>query len=242
MTAVATANAPVAPTFPRVGDIRLHETCVMAWEDQVDDRAMRAVLGSVVARMRDHRGFDVIVDPKVLKDYPSLAKDHFYARKGDLEANVERSGRTLKVEFFQNVQNVDNANGGQYCFDKYGKMPRTMQMQCVVEMRHLLLKFRELGYEFDKPAFAREPSLLEVERAMERKPWRFDLTAFNNSWGSDRFERDETGWPVPKEYRSWPCTDADGREVRNGDMRYLRVDGYLVYGVARPGVVKGGRP
>jgi len=97
VTAVATvAKREVTPIFPRVGAIRMYETHVMLWEEQVDDRAMHAVPLSVVGRMR-FRGFKVMLDPRVAKDHPLISRNYYYARKGDLEAAVEVCGHSCEA-------------------------------------------------------------------------------------------------------------------------------------------------
>lgn len=241
------ASAPTtARTFPRTGAIRVHETWVQAWEETVDDRGMRLVLRSVIERLR-FRGFRVVRDPEVAERYPRLSPDRWLARLGDLQAEVERTGRILKVEFFQDVVNIDNVNGGRYCFGKFERMPRTMQLRCVVEVAAIVRKLQELGYTPEQvhgsPPLPEAFTLLDVKHTMVGRYPLGSLEGFNARWNSEyerktgthRFDRDETGWPSEKEIsRGWSGGDRDGTPVRNGDVVYLRLDGRLARGVARP--------
>ena len=238
-TATVTAEKSARRTFPREGALLLNDTTVGAWEEQLAPDKMRPVLRSVLARLRS-RGHAVSRCPETAANHPALSADTWIGRLGDLESKTWLRGRVLELTFFQNVANVENRNGGQYDFHRFRKMPRTIQIQCVVEMSAVLTKLRELGYGFLRPAFTEPLSMLAVRDAMAA-PLRWgSLEDFNAHWDSDsdrkhgthRFERDETGWPTAEAIGHH--LDRDGAPIRNGEMRYIRQDGRLLRGVVRP--------
>jgi hypothetical protein len=118
---------------------------------------MKLVLRGVLARLAK-RGFTVERDPWTLERWPSLADKNWSGRKGDLEFIAQTMGRTVTVEFFQNV-NVDNPNGGRYDFDKFKRMPRHMRLPCVVEMASVVQKLLDYGYVLKKQNATGEPLL-----------------------------------------------------------------------------------
>ncbi len=216
--------------YERRGVVRVHNTHVGIWEEHVDNAGMAFVRDQMLGRLR-FRGWKLQRDPKVLKQYPTLADDHWVGRKGDLECEVERRGRSTKVEFFQNL-NVSNTKGGRYDFRKLAMMTaasRALRSMCIVELAHVLRKAVELGYTATKVDPA---NLLSVRDAMEERKPAEPLARFNESWGADRFRRDETGWPAASEFDGYGNRDRDGLPVRNGETRFFRRNGYLMRGVA----------
>ncbi|WP_146653968.1 hypothetical protein [Labilithrix luteola] len=189
---------------------------------------------SVLARLRDHRGFRVHQDQNVNK---RIRRCYYVGRKGDLEFHAEAVGRTFKIEFFQNV-NVENRNGGRYDFDKFARMPRTMQLACAVEMSHVLRKLLELGYvlEGTRQGITSAELLPVLRHAQGRTDEGDPLATFNRGWGEDRFERDQSGWPTATSVNSgYGGKDRDGRPLVSGETMYCRRGGRLFRGVARPG-------
>ena len=238
LTTEHVAQPTTRPTFPREGALVVHDTQIFAREENVDKNGMHAVLRSMLARLRS-RGHVMQRCPQTAKNHPSLAPDTWVGRLGDLECLVEVRGRLLEAAFFQNVANVTNQYGGRYDLGKYRRMPRTIRLQCVVEMTAVLNKLRELGYAFESPSFAEPMSMLAVRDAAEPPKRWGTLDDFNSHWdsewdrkrGTHRFERDETGWPTAKEIGHH--LDRDRVPVRNGELRYFRDRGRLVRGIVR---------
>lgn len=234
-TATLDAPAVARHTFPREGTFRLHDTGLFATEETVDKSGMLEVLHSVVGRLT-FRGWRVTRDPDVEAHYKSLGPDHRYARKGDLELKIAVRGRCFEAQFFQNL-NVENRNGGQYDFQKYARMPRTMQLLCIVEVRALVVKLQELGYRLEN---VRSDGLLDIREALVGRSRWGALDDFDQAWdgeferktGRHRFERDATGWPTAKEIGTH--VDRDGVPIVNGEVRYVRHNGRLMRGVVRP--------
>ena len=222
----------------RSGSIVIYQTSINVWEEEVEEPgirlAMRGVLGHMVGR-----GYVAERDPATERHYPTLSGTRWLARKGELRAIAEQGGRHFKIEFYQELH-VDNPNGGRYDFDKFNRMHRTMQLECVVEVAAVCRKLRALGYSHSKPAIGTDPSLLAIRDAI-CPPCRWGtLDNFNAQWnfesdwkrGVHRFERDETGWPSAK--ATGHHRDRDGVPIVNGDVRYIRQRGRLARGVVHP--------
>jgi hypothetical protein len=225
---------------PFRGTINFFDTHIGAWEENVDELAIRQRFRSVIARLRDHRGFRFSQDQSV----PKLIRSRYYlGRKGDLELHAECVGRTFKIEFFQNL-NVENRNGGRYDYGKFQRMPRTMQLACVVEMSHVLRKLIELGYVLEgRRQGITSAALLPVLRHAQGRTDEGDpLAEFNRGWNFEsdwdrggRFERDASGWPTLASVScGLPAVDRDGKQIASGETRYCRQRGRMFRGVVRP--------
>lgn len=223
----------------REGTLNLFDTHIGVWEEPGGPvmprspvetamlRGMRALLGVLV-----QRGWHVGKDPRVVRDFPSLAESHYYARKGDLELVAEHNGRHTKYELFQNVANVENRNGGRYDFRKFERMPPRLRLECLVAMTTIVRWLLGKGYVFNDRVFVRdgEPLVVTLRRAAsDREEGLTPLERFNRHWQKGRFERDESGWPVRREYASCASygIDGTGRPLSPGDTRYAYVQGRL---------------
>ena len=224
------ARATAAPdVFPRCGEIRVHDTSISVWEEHVDGPAMQAVFSALRRHLR-RRGFVLAKIKRIAKCIRDNYRD---GRKGDLEVYAETAGRTAKVEFFQNVANVDNPNGGRYDFDKLTRMPRVLRLRCAVEMAATIRFLVSLGYALGKDL--REPLAMSVLRIGERRVEEglTPLERFNRGWGADRFKRGADGWPVESERDAY-YRDQDGRRPEPGDVRCLYHLGRLIRGTVYP--------
>lgn len=222
-------------TFPRTGGIHFHDTNVSFWEEIPNGTERETVFRGVqtaFGRLLDHlrsRGFTVEPDRKVDK---VIRRWYWIGRKGHLEFHAQTSGRTAEVEFFQSLA-FENPNGGRYDFDKFRKLPRFLRLRCAVEMIHLIRAMQGLGYTFGQRSDLHEPLARAVLRKAERREEEglSPLERFNRSWGADRFERGDDGWPTAREIQSCNRRDRDGALLSNGDVRYFRHhDGRLVRG------------
>jgi hypothetical protein len=226
---------------PREGEYRVRETYVDVWEDHCNaaiETAMIAVMQGLL-RVLHTRGFTVERHPRVLNG-PSciIANDYWYARRGDLEVNVEHTGRVVKAEFYQNL-NRDNQNGGEYDYNKLSRMPKTMQMACIVEMAELVRRLKLHGYT-PRPGteLAKEgPLLLRVRDAAhlvaERPTDPLAYSQKHNSWKNTPV--DEQGFLAKSQYAHWSYRDRDGAELHAGDTRYFYEGGHLMRGLVYPG-------
>lgn len=221
----------------RTGRITIHSTTVSAWEEHYVDDTMRSSLAALIVFLRK-RGFTAQMDPNTVKNYPSIARGHWLVCKGDLQASIKLCGRHLSAEFFQEI-NVSNPNGGRYDFDKFHRMPRTMQLMCIVEVTAIVRKLESIGYTFQrKNGDVVALDMLGVRDAMNPPNRRGTLEEFNDRWNfpgdwkrGGRFECDETGWPTAKAIGTHK--DKNGVVIRNGDVRYLYRHGNLMRGVVR---------
>ena len=214
-----TAPPPFPLVLPRVGDIRLHDTQVAVWEDNREFDSMQEVFRQLVEHLRG-RGFAMERDPHTVKHYACIADWHYLGRKGDLEVDAQTSGRTAKVEFFQNL-NIENPNGGRYDFKKLGRMPRTMRLQCIVEMVNAILFLETLGYKVEPKDLGAGPRLRAVLQQAEgnREANLSPLERYNaRTWPDKR----RAAWHTPEELGpAYTRTDKDGRLLCNGDVRYF---------------------
>ena len=196
-------TAPSAVPAAR-GTINFFETHIGAWDKDVDTAAMTRRLRAVLGHLA-RRGFRVEHDPDVKS---CIAPSYYVGHKGALEFAAHASGRMFQIEFFQNVANVDNRNGGRYCFRKFERMPRSMQLGCAVEMSHVLRKLLSLGYvlEGQRQGITSTDLLSVLRHAQGRTDEGDPLAAFDRRWNFEsdwqrggRFERDASGWPAAKE-------------------------------------------
>lgn len=226
-----------------IGTINFFGTHIGAWEETTTREFVAPGVyerfRATLARLRDHRGFRVHQDTSVHK---LIRRGHYLGRKGDLEFHAEAHGRTFAIEFFQNV-NIKNRNGGRYDFDKFERMPRTMQLACAVEMSHVLRKLIELGYvlEGTRQGITSAGLLPVLRHAQGRTDEGDPLMQFNRSWNFEsdwkrggRFDRDESGWPTVKAVCCGVPKDRDGQLLVSGETMYCRRKGGLFRGVARP--------
>jgi hypothetical protein len=217
----------------RTGTINLFDTHFGIWEEGPEDRklwdAFCAGLMHVFSALRGHlykRGWTLQKDGGVHK---VIRDGHYVGRKGDLEAVVQCSGRTFKVEFFQNV-NIKNRNGGRYDFDKYEKAPPRLQRQMWAEMVALTKWALSVGYCFESkehrgrvPIDVLRPIELQIRDRMQTQVQYGNdpLDYFNRTWEVDRFKRGADGWPLDSEIGSYNRKDRDGALMLNGDIRYF---------------------
>lgn len=215
----------------RNGKLHLHDTTISIWENHVDEKQMhRAVYGPLVKFLRS-RGFRMCRDPHTVKHYRCISWNYHVGKKGNLEVKVDISGRHLQVVFFQNV-NFENKNGGRYDFDKFEKMPYLMQKMFIKEASALLYHLQgSHGYEYGKNiGGCSYGQVINSLRGINRS--KNPLKGFNDTWGDDRFARDETGWPTVSEYDHGYNKDREGVPLRNGMVRWIRgFNGYLKRGV-----------
>jgi hypothetical protein len=235
----------------RAGEIRLHDTHVDVCEEHVDEAAMQVVWRSVRAHL-ERRGFTLGPVERVVQIAKAHApkgkrarerdkawsdawiENYRHGRKGELELEGETVGRTLKVEFFQNVANVSNPNGGRYDFDKFARMPRTLRLRAVVEMVALIRHLQSLGYTLGGDL--RDPLMQSVVQVAEGRVEEglTPLQRLNRSWGAHRERRAEDGWPERSDFNVYGYKDKDGRTCAPGEVRYIYHRARLVSGFIYP--------
>lgn len=134
----------------RQGDVHTYDTAIHVWEDppkvtdEYEKSLRREVMGPIVRHLRS-RDWRVEYDMKV---HPCIRQGY---RRGigrsRLEVRTEQTGRYLKVEFFQNVSNVENPHGGEYDFHRLERMPYLLRCRARLEMRLVLELLLRIGYQ-----------------------------------------------------------------------------------------------
>lgn len=136
---------------PANGKLAFHDSSLNIWNDD-EGSAIQSVYKCVKSYLGTE-GWKLQIDPKMKKDFPAIAKNFTYGRKGDLELLVRLSGRHIEIVLFQNVANVENTHGNLFDFDKMRRMPYLLKKQA--ELTHFKLE-RLLMTEFGYPAAKRE--------------------------------------------------------------------------------------
>lgn len=159
-------------------------------------------------------GFYVCKDKEIVKNFPSLSKYRYEGGFGELRFKAEYHENRCKIEFYQNV-NVVNQNGGFYDFDKLEKMPYLIKLRFEWIKKHLIDFFTQYFNQSVKIKYYDEPTLA-VDKIKERwvnschhriKDMNFNLSDFD---GKEQLE-----------YPSYGHIGADGKKLCNGDIKYF---------------------
>jgi hypothetical protein len=130
----------------RTGTVHFNDASLNVWESPGgmvmgawENEFKKAVFLRIVQQL-NRMGWTCIIPEEMIKRYGmSFARSHRYCRHGDVEAELSVSGRHIELKMYQNVQNVDNRNGGQYCFDKEERMTYQQRLR----MHYTRLKLRD---------------------------------------------------------------------------------------------------
>ena len=162
-------------------------------------------------------GFAVEQDPETRARYKKIAKDHWYGRRGDLEFVAKKYPNGFEIEFFQNVIHK-NQNGGRYDFDKLEKMPYLIRLQYTKYMRIVvdMLKYFVEVKDITKPVgkTAEEKIVIDLSCNFRMLPDKdFDIHILDGTDPGEGY-----GWG------GYPgvTKDRDGKDVKNGDVKYFR--------------------
>lgn len=226
----------------REGEFRVADAYVDVWEENCNDQvqaAMVTVMQGLLAVLH-RRGFAIEREPSVLARSAIIANDYWYGKRGDLEVQVEHTGRVVKAEFYQSL-NVDNPNGGKYDSRKHSRMPRTMQLECIVELAELAKRLSAHGYTPRKDSHLATdgPLLLQVRDAVLGKGPVDPVERYRKSSDWYRRDLDESGFMSMKGRPPRDYTDRDGVALHAGDTRYFYAPysprGHLMRGTVYPG-------
>lgn len=215
----------------REGEIRLYNTNIGIWENDVDEKDYKQVYDEMIRHLRN-RDFKVFRCPFAKKHYKCLSATRHRGVFNHLEFKMSLCGRHIEIEFFQNI-NKSNPNGGEYDFDKFFRMSYLMQKKFIIESAHLIkMLVEKFGYTLDKKLTYVKDKDGYRKRVINAingiHPTRYPLKRFNDMWNEDRFVRDESGWPLVSEYSHGGNKDRDGNDCRNGQTKYFRDrSGYL---------------
>lgn len=130
----------------KTNHVHEHDTSVTAWyEVDYTDADVAATRDAILAHLRS-RGFHLKTDPEIKKKYPILAPHHHVGHNGDLNVHIEQAGRSVKVEFWQDLV-VENRNGGRYDFHRRQRMPYLIGKQYDNERSKLMAMLGARGLE-----------------------------------------------------------------------------------------------
>lgn len=166
--------------------------------------------------MRD-MGFTVGKDEEIRKKYRLISHAHWEGKNGDLQFKAEYNPAGFKIFFFQEVQTI-NTNGGYYDFDKWALMPYRIRLQMRVTMQKLRKFFT--AFHLDDES---KPYMEDAEGQIKQRL----VDLWNHPQKDTNFDlRELDGTPV-----RYYNMDRDGKEIRNGDIKYTRdYQGYLARG------------
>jgi hypothetical protein len=195
------------------GTVKVTDAGLNVWEEPgghglpkgYKKRFREQVLHALIRVMR-RSGWYVHQDPHIVKHYRCLRQDRrrcWYP--GGLQCKLELSGRSLKIQFYQNRTPPDNSAGGYYDFNKMERMPYLLRLRTKFEMNRVL-------------TWLVSSFLYEVKPA-QRPCDAFNLTA--DEWMDQHDAARFHDNPIP-EYNS-KCQDGI---VRNGD-RVFFLGGYV---------------
>lgn len=198
----------------------LHDTHLGICFEGVGEFTNARCLYDDMIRFLRKAGWKIGPNPHTKKHYPSLNEKQRLGRFGDLYLSLECSGRMVTAEFYQEIVK-ENPHGGRYDFYKLKKMPYLIRKRfelTVAKLWKFLLAWGE--------------NLVPRRQRIE-SPVPDPLAWFNSHWNMgyeeanaiNRFKRGPDGWPSDDELKCWKRIDADGQQVRHGDLKYVRVNG-----------------
>ncbi len=161
-------------------------------------------------------GFTFHQDPHIKKHYRSIAAYHHCGERGDMAYTSAISGMHTELRFFEPTR-ANNPNGAQYDSDRLERMSYLGKQRFFLLYRKIGDLLRERAFECtDDPPAVDGLDWLRQRRAKD----------FSGRW-AETGNREWIEGPIPAYNR----TDADGRLMSEGDVRYGRdYDGHLVRG------------
>ncbi|MGE7650519.1 hypothetical protein ACQKM1_22490 [Peribacillus frigoritolerans] len=157
-----------------------------------------------IFKMMTARGWTVQTDQEVLERYSCLAKDHFEGQKEELKFKAEKYRMGFKIEFFQDVNTV-NQNGGRYDFEKFSLMPFLIRCRFLVEIKHIKSYCLAAGYE-DHSSGPKKQKAYDKIMGKIKSCWHY-----------------KEGKELPSyEFPDYNAKDKDGKQLRNGQLKYFR--------------------
>ncbi|ELT7510384.1 hypothetical protein QPG32_004121 [Salmonella enterica] len=123
-----------------IGDARL---CIYEDPDRVDDAYEREFKREVFRRIiqtLNRLGWLVEIPQDKIEQYSvSFARNFRYCTKGDLKADLSTCGRSIELEFFQNVNAPDRPDHeGRYQSDKEKHMPYLLRLEMLRTRKRII--------------------------------------------------------------------------------------------------------
>ena len=171
-----------------------------------------------IMNMLAAEGFNVQQDPDVDK---IIRRDYWIGKRGDLEFDAQKYPNGFKIQFFQNMV-YENQNGGRYDFDKLEKMPYLIRLQYQKYMNRLVNLLESL-------ADVKNTTKPRAKSAEDRI--KVDLVYGWHRYKNMDFDLHDLDGKVPEDAICY-IRDKNGKEIRNGDIKYFRNhwNGYLMRG------------
>ena len=187
-------------------DINIHDSSVGIWQDDPNDPTFRDEIYLGLIKLLKRRGWTVTANPETLKRYRCLSPGHRIARKGNLHATLELSGRHIEFACWTETWAKDNQNGHRYDFNKWERLTFLDRLRLVLERKHML-------------AWLGERAALAISDKNDLKVGLSTLTAvqyvehgYATSWHTDK----ALGRPVST--ASYNITSADGKVIEHGSI------------------------
>jgi hypothetical protein len=128
--------------------------------------------------------------------------------KGDLKAHLDISGRCIKLEMWQNVTPSENRNGGQYDFNKEGRMPYVLRLEMERTRRrirdYLCNVFAAYTFKTQEKKLGAHPGGAEATEWVEQQ--------YRDSW---HFKGDWSGYIEKNPSMQHNRGSADGRQLEH---------------------------
>ena len=171
-----------------------------------------------IMNMLAAEGFNVQQDPDVDK---IVRCDYWIGKRGDLEFNAQKYPNGFKIQFFQNVV-YENQYGGRHDFNKLEKMPYLIRLQYQKYMNRLVNLLESL-------ADVKNTTKPRAKSAEDRI--KVDLVYGWHRYKNMDFDLHDLDGKVPEDAICY-IRDKNGKEIRNGDIKYFRNhwNGYLMRG------------
>lgn len=171
-----------------------------------------------IMNMLAAEGFNVQQDPDVDK---IIRRDYWIGKRGDLEFDAQKYPNGFKIQFFQNVVH-ENQSGGRYDFNKLEKMPYLIRLQYQKYMNRLVNLLESL-------ADVKNTTKPRAKSAEDRI--KVDLVYGWHRYKNMDFDLHDLDGKVPEDAICY-IRDKNGKEIRNGDIKYFRNhwNGYLMRG------------
>ncbi len=210
----------------RTGTISFGDASLCIWEEPRSEvwgpwgQAFKREVFARIVQQLNRLGWTCTVPADMVVQYGlKFARQHRYCVKGDLKADLEVSGRAIKLQVFQSVHCPTRPDHeGRYESNKEACMSYLQRL----EMERTRRRIRDYlcnvfdGYGFQPPKIS--------------SPNPDPLAYFNSVWDSEhdvrrgihRFDRDASGWPSDRALGSWSRIDQDGVRLEHGSIRYAR--------------------
>ena len=128
---------------PRKIVLRIHDAHLSLWQDDPNDESFRTDVFIGLLKRLGQGGWAVGPDAEIVKHYNVLKQYNRRASKGELEAQIQISGRVVKLELWADNYDGGNRNGNRHGYDKRQHMPYLTNLRVELEFRRVVAWARE---------------------------------------------------------------------------------------------------